>query len=90
MHHQFVASALATKILHEINPDVKVGCMITKRTVYPYSCNPDDVLLAQSREREVFAFSDVQVRGYYPSYLLSVTATPFCHKSDMLNCQCLI
>ena len=20
----------------------------------------------------------------------SVTATPFCHKSDMLNCQCLI
>lgn len=19
-----------------------------------------------------------------------VTATPFCHKSDMLNCQCLI
>ena len=70
MHHQFVASALATKILHEINPDVKVGCMITKRTVYPYSCNPDDVLLAQSREREVFAFSDVQARGYYPSYLL--------------------
>ena len=22
--------------------------------------------------------------------LLIVTATPFCHKSDMLNCQCLI
>jgi 6-phospho-beta-glucosidase len=70
MHHQFVASALATKILHEKNPDVLVGCMITKRTVYPYTCAPEDVLLAQKRERDVFAFSDVQVRGYYPKHLL--------------------
>ena len=22
--------------------------------------------------------------------VIGVTATPFCHKSDMLNCQCLI
>lgn len=22
--------------------------------------------------------------------IVIVTATPFCHKSDMLNCQCLI
>ena len=32
MHHQFVASALATKIAHEKNPDCKVGCMLTKLT----------------------------------------------------------
>ena len=24
------------------------------------------------------------------AFILAVTATPFCHKSDMLNCQCLI
>lgn len=70
MHHQFVASALATKILHEKNPQVKVGCMITKRTVYPYTCAPEDVLLAQKWERDVLAFSDVQARGYYPAHLL--------------------
>lgn len=71
MHNQFVASAYATKIIHDIREDAKVGCMITKRTVYPYTCNPEDVLLAQRQEREVFAFSDVQVRGYYPKYLLN-------------------
>ena len=38
MHHQFVASALATKIAHEKNPDCKVGCMLTKLTYYPYTC----------------------------------------------------
>lgn len=70
MHHQFVASALTTKVIHETIREAKVGCMITKRTVYPYSCHPEDVLLAQKREREVFAFSDVQARGYYPKHLL--------------------
>lgn len=70
MHHQFIASALATKLIHEVRKDALVGCMITKRTVYPFSCDPDDVLLAQAKEREVFAFSDIQARGYYPTYLL--------------------
>ena len=27
-HHELVASALATKIGHEIMPDAKIGCMI--------------------------------------------------------------
>ncbi len=71
MHHQFVASALATKILHEVIPNVQVGCMITKRTVYPYTCKPEDVLLAQKKERDLFVFADVQARGYYPSYYLN-------------------
>lgn len=71
MHHQFVASALATKIIHEKDEEALVGCMITKRTVYPYTCNPKDVLLAQKKERELFVFSDVQARGYYPSHYLN-------------------
>lgn len=71
MHHQFVASALATKICHENIPGSMVGCMLTKRTIYPYSCRPADVLKAQQEMRAVFAFSDTQVRGEYPAYLLS-------------------
>lgn len=74
MHHQFLASALATKMIHEKRKEAKVGCMITKRTVYPFTCHPNDVLLAQQREREVFAFSDVQVRGYYPRFLVEQLA----------------
>lgn len=72
MHHQFVASALATKICHDNIPGSMVGCMLTKRTIYPYSCRPADILKAQQEMRAVFAFSDTQVRGEYPAYLLSM------------------
>lgn len=71
MHHQFVASALATKICHEIIPESQVGCMITKLTYYPYSCKPEDVLETQKRMRSIYAYSDTQVFGEYPSTLLS-------------------
>lgn len=70
MHHQFVASALATKLCHEIIPDSQVGCMITKQTYYPLTSRPEDVLAAQLDARELFAFSDTQVFGEYPAYLL--------------------
>lgn len=71
MHHQFVASALATKICHEIIPDSKVGCMITKLSYYPMTCKPEDILKSQQEMRKIYAFSDTQVFGEYPSYLLS-------------------
>lgn len=69
-HHELVASAWATKIAHEIDPENKVGCMMNSGKFYPYSCNPEDVLEAQSKDRENFFFVDVQSRGYYPSYAL--------------------
>lgn len=71
MHHQFVASALATKICHEIIPGSKVGCMITKLTYYPMTCKPEDVLEMQQVMRNIYAYSDTQVFGKYPAFLLS-------------------
>ncbi len=71
MHHQFVASAIATKICHEIIPGSMVGCMLTKLTYYPYTCKPEDVLEAQQRMRSTYCYSDTQVFGEYPSYLLA-------------------
>ena len=71
MHHQFVASALATKICHEIIPGSMVGCMLTKLTYYPYTCRPEDVLMAQQMMRSTYCYSDTQVFGEYPAYLLS-------------------
>lgn len=71
MHHQFVASALATKICHEIIPGSMVGCMLTKLTYYPYTCKPEDVLQAQQTMRGTYCYSDTQVFGEYPAYLLS-------------------
>ncbi|MCF0114503.1 MAG: 6-phospho-beta-glucosidase, partial [Erysipelotrichaceae bacterium] len=67
-HHELVASALATKIAHEINPENKVGCMLAGGQFYPYSCDPEDVWLAMNKDRENLLFIDVQSRGYYPSY----------------------
>ena len=71
MHHQFVASALATKYIHETRKDAMVGCMLTKLTYYAYSCKPEDVLEAQQRMRSTYCYSDTQVFGEYPAYLLA-------------------
>ncbi|GFP77768.1 glycoside hydrolase family 1 protein [Clostridium fungisolvens] len=71
LHHQFVASAKAVKLGHEINPDFKIGCMIAYMTLYPLTCNPDDILLAQKADQiQNMLCGDVQVRGYYPGFAL--------------------
>lgn len=70
LHHQFVASAKAIKLAHEKYPQFQMGCMICFATKYPYTCNPDDALKCQNEMRQFNWFcSDVQVRGYYPSYM---------------------
>ena len=67
-HHELVASSIATKIAHEIDPENKVGCMLAAGNVYPYSCNPNDVMNSISKNREQYFFIDVQSRGEYPAY----------------------
>ncbi len=71
-HHELVASALVTKIAHEINPENQVGCMLAGGNFYPYSCKPEDVFTAMQKDRENLFFIDVQSRGYYPSYAQKV------------------
>lgn len=69
-HHQFIASAKAVLLGHQIDPDLKIGCMTLFGIVYPKSCDPADVLAADDLSRTMLAFPDVQVRGYYPESLL--------------------
>ena len=68
IHHELVASARAVQACHELLPKAKIGCMILGVPVYPLTPNPDDVLKALETERDNYYFSDIQVRGYYPSY----------------------
>ena len=82
-HHQFVASALATKYCHEIIADSQVGCMISYQLLVPYSCHPDDVQLTMDEQRMSLFFSDVQARGYYPAY----TARMFKEKKVVLQME---
>ncbi|ALC99144.1 6-phospho-beta-glucosidase [Actinomyces sp. oral taxon 414] len=70
IHHELVASAAATKIAHEINPDIRVGCMILAMPTYPLTPDPRDVWAAKQAERANYAFGDIHVRGAYPGYLL--------------------
>ena len=83
-HHEFVASALATKIAHEMMPDAKVGCMVIATPLYPLTPNPDDVLKTMEETHFNDFFGDMHVRGVYPGYMkryfrehgIEIQATP--------------
>ena len=67
-HHQFVASALCVRDIHEIAPGSKVGSVIEYKTIYPMSCDPKDSLVVMQEKQRGYFLSDVQVRGEYPGY----------------------
>ncbi|MDT3411430.1 glycoside hydrolase family 1 protein [Kosakonia cowanii] len=67
-HHQFVANALANKLCHEIMPNALIGCMLSLSTVYPASCNPEDIFSTMQLRRRSLLFSDVMMLGEYPAY----------------------
>ncbi|MEQ9722325.1 6-phospho-beta-glucosidase [Yersinia alsatica] len=69
IHHQLVASAKAVAALHQIIPDGRIGNMLLGGLMYPLTCKPADVLETLQQNREWLFFGDVQVRGYYPSYM---------------------
>lgn len=69
VHHQLVASALAVKIGHEIDPYLKIGCMIAGRPMYPLTPHPSDMLEMMKKDRETFFFADMHARGKYPNYM---------------------
>lgn len=69
IHHELVASARATRIAHEIDPENKVGCMVIAIPMYPYTTNPDDVVKTMKENWQNNYFTDVHARGAYPAYL---------------------
>ncbi|TCS80084.1 glycoside hydrolase family 1 protein [Pectinatus cerevisiiphilus] len=69
VHHELVASALATKIGHEMMPEAKIGCMVLSMPIYPLTPHPDDVIAAMKADHMNYFFGDVHVRGQYPEYI---------------------
>ncbi|MGG5372189.1 glycoside hydrolase family 1 protein [Enterococcus sp. AZ196] len=67
-HHQMVAAAKATALLHKIDPEAKMGCMIVRFENYPETTNPTTILTALKSDQENFLFSDVLMKGRYPSF----------------------
>lgn len=69
LHHEFIAGALAVKALRRIDPTAQVGCMVAWWPSYPATCDPDDQISAVQTMHKKFFFTDVYMRGHYPSYL---------------------
>lgn len=65
-HYEVVASALAVKMGHQINPDFKIGSMINFTPLYPASAKPADILVAEKMMQRRYWLSDVQAWGRYP------------------------
>ena len=69
LHHQFVASALVTKLAHSNYPSIRIGCMATKNLKYPATCKPEDCM-QWLKETEMDGFyTDVQAFGEYPYFI---------------------
>lgn len=69
VHHELVASAYVVALGHKINPAFKIGCMVACVPLYPYSCNPMDMMYSVEAMHDRYLFADVHVRGAYPSYI---------------------
>lgn len=69
-HHELVASALASKIAKEVDPENMIGCMVAAGQYYPNTPDPKDVRQAQVENQSNYFFIDVQSRGEYPGYAL--------------------
>lgn len=72
IHHELVASAAATKLAHEIDPENRVGCMIACVPHYPLTPAPRDMIRTMCENQTSDLFADVQVRGAYPSYFARI------------------
>ena len=69
LHHQFVASGRVVRLAHEKYPQFKMGNMDCFILSYPATCDPADIWACELEMRQMNWYcSDVQVRGYYPSY----------------------
>ncbi len=67
LHNEFVASAKVVQLAHEIDPEIKVGCMMCGFAYYPLTCKPEDVEATQ-RSMEIWNYysMDVMCKGKYP------------------------
>ena len=87
VHNQFVASALATKLLHQMVPGALMGCMLTKTTTYPLDCNPANMLKAQADNRDhINAIAEAiedgcEVMGYTPWGCIDLVSMSTCEMS---------
>lgn len=69
--NELIASAQATIIGHEINPDFMIGCMIAMCPIYPATDKPEDVMMAVGGMHKRYWFAEVHARGFLPEHIVN-------------------
>src|SRR5699024_12497955 len=67
-YHQFLASANAVQLAHDMSGVYQVGMMYNGHIAYPASPDPADVIRTTQFMHQMLFYADVQCRGYYPNY----------------------
>lgn len=70
VYHQFLASARAVVLAHEIDPGNRVGMMFGGVFAYPATPDPNDVIGTMEYLHQQMFYCDVQCHGAYPAYKL--------------------
>lgn len=68
IHNELVGCGRATKIAKQINPDFQIGMMLLGNYAYSETAKPIDQITTMKYNQMHLFFSDVLMRGYYPSY----------------------
>ncbi len=71
IHHQLVANAAVVRYGRQLDSSLHMGSMVLDQTAYPRTSRPEDVLAALQYNQQALFFSDVMVRGAYPSTILA-------------------
>ncbi|WP_430602534.1 6-phospho-beta-glucosidase [Enterococcus sp. DIV0724b] len=66
--NELIASAAAVIEGKKINPQFQIGCMMAYVPVYPYSCNPEDMMASVKANERRFFYNDIHARGKIPTY----------------------
>lgn len=87
-HHMLLAQAKAMKLCHKMCPDAMIGPAPNIASVYPASCNPEDVLAASNLSSiRNWLYLDAAVFGRYNSvawsYMEEKGYTPIVYENDM-------
>ena len=64
-HNMFLASAKAVKLAHEIDADIKVGCMVQYPTTYAKTAAPQDQMAQRFQMMPNWYYTDVMAKGFY-------------------------
>ncbi|MBY5035101.1 glycoside hydrolase family 1 protein [Streptococcus gallolyticus] len=72
-YHTQLASSLAVKACHQVNPEKKIGIVLNLTPAYPRSQHPADVKAARIAELfQAKSFLDPSVKGSYPEELVEI------------------